>query len=191
METPGGAELMVNRMVRDAVKKTTEKLPVTIAEVKREAEQARVEDTNEALVEKRVQERLATILHRLGTTERNGMPARLRNADNQVKLKAAIADAKQKGMGKEFKFAAPELTVEEKIEQAAWFGVELLADSKTLNYGDFSARMKARYGEGITPLLERVWDESAILAGNVMRGKAQRLAAVGEKVEPGAKPKAN
>ena len=186
METPGGAEMMLNRLVRDTVKKTVEQLPVTISEVKQATEKAKTEDVNEALINKQVQKGIAKILHRLGSTARNGLPARLRNADNQAKWKAFQAKNKEV-LSKVVKFAAPELTLEEKIEVATAFGANILFDSKTLNYGDWSAKMKARFGEGITPVLERVWDESAILADNTMRGKVSVLAPVGTKAEQKAK----
>jgi len=162
-------------------------MPVTIPEVKQMVKKAQVEDTSEALVEKQVQERLDVILQRLGNTARNGLPARLRNADNQAKWKAFRARNQEK-LSKVVKFATPDLTLEDKIEAATAFGADILFDSKILNFGDWSAKMKARFGGGITPFLGRVWNEAAILADLTMRGKTQRLAQIGEKAEPGAKP---
>ena len=188
LETPGGAELMLNRIIDETVQKTIGQLPVTIPEVTQAMERARTEDASEALVAKRVQEGIAKILHRIALTARNGLTARLRNADNRLKGNAFFASAEAKAQATEdFKFAATKLTLEEKIERAVKFGSQLIFNSKALDLSDWSAKMKARYGEGITPHLLRVWDESAVLLDNVFRGKAQPLAVAGAKVEPEAK----
>jgi len=188
LEMPGGAALMFNRLIRDSVQKEVEKLPVSISEVKQVAQTAVKEDVIEAMAQKRAYEILDTILERLGKTARNNLPARLRNKDNQEKYKAFFAQHRQQ-MSAFTKFALPAALLEEKIGNATLIGAEFITESKVLNYGDWSAKMKSRLGDGITPYLRRVWNESSMLADRIPSGKVSPAAEPGVKVGPKAKQK--
>jgi hypothetical protein len=118
---------------------------------------------------------LGTILERLGTKVRNGLIARLQNAENRKKLDAALESVEYKAdIPADLRFAR---TIEDKIAHAVNIGARLIHDAKTLNYGDWSAKMTAKYGEGIAPHLRRIWNESCIYINTIISAKASRATA--------------
>ncbi len=175
LEMPGGAEFLLNKRVEDVVRAEINNLPVKMTDVVQAAKESDIKVVDDALVDKLVQERLGTILERLGTKVRNGMIARLQNAENRKKLDAALESVEYKAdIPADLRFAR---TIEDKIAHAVTIGARLIHDAKTLNYGDWSAKMTAKYGEGIAPHLRRIWNESCIYIDTIISAKASRATA--------------
>lgn len=175
LEMPGGAEFLLNKRVEDVVRAEINNMPVKMTDVVQAAKESDIKVVDDALVDKLVQERLGTILERLGTKVRNGLIARLQNAENRKKLDAALESVEYKAdIPADLRFAR---TIEDKIAHAVNIGARLIHDAKTLNYGDWSAKMTAKYGEGIAPHLRRIWNESCIYIDTIIRAKASRATA--------------
>lgn len=175
LEMPGGAEFLLNKRVEDVVRAEINNMPVKMTDVVQAAKESDIKVVDDALVDKLVQERLGTILERLGTKVRSGIIARLQNAENRKKLDAALESVEYKAdIPADLRFAR---TIEDKIAHAVTIGARLIHDAKTLNYGDWSAKMTAKYGEGIAPHLRRIWNESCIYIDTIISVKASRATA--------------
>jgi hypothetical protein len=175
---PGGAQFVHSRRVADIVKAKVESLPVTVAEIASEAQKAKAEAIDEVMVSERVQAEVDKILERLGATAWQKLEKTWK-----YKAEAFVASPEHaKYMKMDVRFAAT-LSLEEKMMVAVHWGADYLSSSRTLSYGDWSAKMKARFGEGIMPQLRRVWNQIGIALDAQGKAKAPT-------VSKEAKPKA-
>lgn len=181
VSAPGGAEFVYNKRVKEVVKAKVESLPVTVAELTSEAQEAKTEAINEVMVSERVQKELDKILERLGATAWKSI-----GKDWKAKAQAFAAQPENaKYMKMNVRFAAT-LSLEEKMMVAVVVGNDFLASSRELNFGDWSAKMTERFGAGIAPHLRRVWNEIGI-ALNAQKKKSAPI--VGKKGQTKAKSK--
>ena len=172
LASPGGAELYLKRRVDAIARAEIDKLPVTTAEIIQEAQKADNEAAIETLASERAQKEVDKILERLGATAWQHVEKTWKS-----KAEAIVASAehvKYMKMNVRFSVAAT-MSLEEKMMVAVHAGIDYISSSKTLNYGDWSAKMKARFGEGITPHLRRVWNEVGVMLDAEGKARTPRV----------------
>jgi hypothetical protein len=172
LSTAEGAQRMFERSKGKFVDMVLNKAGADIESVKNIVQEENAKAIDETLIEERVQERINTILDRLGSNARNGLPDRMKaKAGKQAAQDYFSRPENAATNDPDLRFSKAGEELDKKLFAAAKYGARVMWQNGNTSFAAFSDAMIKKSGPNIEKYLPRIYNESSILLNNIISRK--------------------
>lgn len=172
LSTAEGAQRMFERNKGKFVDMVLNKSGKDIEAVQKIVQEENTKAIDETLIEERVQERINTILDRLGSNARNGLPDRMKaKAGKQAAQDYFSRPENAATNDPDLRFSKTGEELDKKLFAAAKYGARVMWQNGNTSFAAFSDAMIKNSGPNIEKYLPRIYNEASILLNNIVSRK--------------------